>query len=91
MAASHGFEPRQSDPESLHAAGKATIFCSSHKLSREDFERFEKRARKLGLTPSLLLESIITGKPPEEVKGNFTRPSWLKLPQGNFKRRRPIE
>ncbi len=61
------------------------------KLSREDFERFKKRARKLGLTPSQLLESIITGKPPEEVKGNFIRPSWPKLPQGNIKRRRPIE
>jgi hypothetical protein len=61
------------------------------KLSREDFERFEKRARKHGLTPIQLLESIITGKSPEEVKGNFARPPWPKLPQGNLKRRRPIE
>ena len=61
------------------------------KFSREDFERFEKKARALGLTPSQLLESIITGKSPEEVKGNFARPPWPKLPQGNLKRRRPIE
>jgi hypothetical protein len=49
----------------------------------------KKRARKLGLTPSQLLESIITGKPPEEVKGFFIRPSWPKLPQGNIKRSPP--
>ena len=61
------------------------------KFLREDFERFEKRARELGLTLSQLLESFITGKSPEEVKGNFARPPWPKLPQGNLKRRRPIE
>ena len=61
------------------------------RLSREDFERFEKRARKLGLTPNQLLESIITGKSPEDAKGDFTRTPWPKLPQGNLKRRRPIE
>jgi hypothetical protein len=36
------------------------------KLSREDFERFEKRARKHGLTPSQLLESITPGNRPKK-------------------------
>jgi hypothetical protein len=61
------------------------------RLSHEDFERFETRARKLGLTPSQLLESIITGKSPEEVKDDFTPIPYPKPPSGNIKRRRMIE
>jgi hypothetical protein len=61
------------------------------KFSREDFERFEKRARELGLTPSQLLEKHLTGNPPEEAKGDFTPIPYPKPPPGNIKRRRMIE
>jgi hypothetical protein len=61
------------------------------KFSPEDFERFEKRARKLGLTPSQLLEKHLTGDSPEEVKGDFTPIPYPKPPPGNIKRRRLIE
>jgi hypothetical protein len=61
------------------------------KFLREDFERFEKRARELGLTPSQLLEKHLTGNPPEEVKGDFTPIPYPKPPPGNIKRRRMIE
>ena len=38
------------------------------KLSRGNFELFEKRARELGLTPSQLLKTHLTGNPSQELE-----------------------
>jgi hypothetical protein len=47
-----------------------------NEFSAKDFGEFEEQARKLGITPSQLLKSIITGKSTEEIKRDFIRATW---------------
>ena len=49
-----------------------------NEFSAKDFGEFEEQARKLGITPSQLLKSIITGKSTEEIKRDFIRATWPK-------------
>src|SRR6266404_5482122 len=58
--------------------GRKRINATMNEFSAEDFGEFEEEARKLGITPSQLLKSIITGKSTEEIKRDFIRATWPK-------------